>query len=93
MITNLPNYADIVDKIVEDKPSKLAHYPTKIDDLTLQKARKEIVLLLSACPITIDMILEQTDFDFPTIYTILLELELAGRITRLPGNKFTILYN
>jgi len=48
--------------------------------------------LLSSSPVTYESIADETNFSLPIIYTICLELELAGRVARHPGNKISLIY-
>ena len=54
--------------------------------------RVAIISLLSSSPVTYESIADETKFSLPVIYTICLELELAGRIARHPGNKISLIY-
>lgn len=54
--------------------------------------RDVIISLLSSSPVTYESIADETNFSLPVIYTICLELELAGRIIRHPGNKISLIY-
>lgn len=56
-------------------------------------ARKQVEQLLSIYPVTIDSVLHETKLSLPVLYTIILEMELAGRISRHPGNKVALVYN
>ena len=56
------------------------------------KDRKKIINLLSASEVTIDEIAAQSALELPILYTIFLELELAGKITRSAGNKISLIY-
>ncbi len=51
------------------------------------KQREDLLSLLDASEIEIDTLVEQTDFSTGEISVLLVELELAGKIERLPGNK------
>lgn len=62
--------------------------PAEVTDLM----RKKIISLLSATPITIDEIYNESELSFPIIYTIILELEIAGRIIKHPGNQISLNY-
>lgn len=57
------------------------------DDSDLNKARPQILSLLSPTPINIDELIRLTNHTPATVLTILLELELAGRIERHFGNR------
>lgn len=54
--------------------------------------RKKVILLLSSTPVTIELLSSETDLSLPIIYTICLELELAGKIARHVGNKISLIY-
>ena len=54
--------------------------------------RNVVVDLLSSFPVTYESIADETNFSLPMIYTICLELELAGRVARHPGNKISLIY-
>jgi predicted Rossmann fold nucleotide-binding protein DprA/Smf involved in DNA uptake len=68
--------------------------PLDIDyNLVNTPSRYSIISLLSGTPVDIDNLQKHTELPLSVIYTILLELELAGEIMRYPGNKFALLYN
>lgn len=56
------------------------------------KDRKLVIELLSASDTTIDLIAKESKLDLPILYTIFLELELAGKIIRSAGNKISLIY-
>jgi DNA processing protein len=67
--------------------------PLDIDyNLVNTPSRYSIISLLSGTPVDIDNLQKHTELPLSVIYTILLELELAGEIMRYPGNKFALLY-
>lgn len=51
------------------------------------KDRTDILSLLDGSPIEIDMLIRETGLPADVISVLLVELELAGQIERLPGNK------
>jgi DNA processing protein len=51
----------------------------------------QILELLSATAINIDVLIKETSLPLPILYTIILELELAGKIVRYPGNKVSLI--
>jgi len=57
----------------------------------LEHARAEIVKLLSPAPTTVDELIRQCQMSPAVVSTVLLELELAGRLERHPGNKVSII--
>lgn len=51
-----------------------------------------VIRLLSSSPVTFELLSNETKLPLPVIYTICLELELAGRIARHVGNKISLIY-
>ncbi|MBR4127473.1 MAG: DNA-protecting protein DprA, partial [Alphaproteobacteria bacterium] len=51
------------------------------------KNRKELLCLLDGSPVEIDMLIRETGLPADVISVLLVELELAGQLERLPGNK------
>jgi DNA processing protein len=54
-------------------------------------ASKEVLALLGPVPLQVDEIIRQCHLSPPVVALILLELELAGRIERHPGNRIATL--
>jgi DNA processing protein len=54
--------------------------------------RQTVVDLLSSTPTSLTLIVEATGFPLQLIHLIILELELAGRIARMPGNMISLIY-
>ncbi len=61
-----------------------------LDEKELNKARKELSQLLSPSPVDMDMLLRELDCSLGILSHLLLELDLAGRLVRHPGNKFSV---
>ncbi|WP_335684828.1 DNA-processing protein DprA [Sneathiella sp.] len=85
-------------KYVRIRPLKEPDIPTQsfghsglADEQEANMARPHLISLLSPTPIEIDELIRQTDWHPATILTILLELELAGRIERHIGNRVSII--
>jgi DNA processing protein len=57
----------------------------------LEAARRRILDLLSPAPLPVDELVRQCQLSPALVVTVLLELELAGRIERQPGNQVTLL--
>ena len=73
-----------------DQPLLPLFDPVPPDEAELQSARPDIVNFLSATPIEIDEIIRLSGQPPALVLTILLELELAGRIERHFGNRVSI---
>lgn len=61
-----------------------------IDENELDKARIEVRNLLNASPIDINEVIKMLNFAPQIILTIVLELELAGKVERIKGNKIAL---
>ena len=57
----------------------------------IDMARRDIPRLLSASPIAVDELALHCQFSASVIIAVLMELELAGRIETLPGNRIGLL--
>lgn len=58
-----------------------------INEAELAKARSLVVEKLGPSAVSVDELIEQCHTSAPVVLTILLELELAGRLKRTSGNK------
>lgn len=88
---HLPSEDDLANRMMEIQENSFAQ--VKIDyDLLTQEARNQVVEALSSTPISVENLLTEVKLPIPVVYTILLELELAGRITRHPGNRISLVY-
>ena len=57
----------------------------------LGSARARILEMLSPSPLPVDELIRECQMSPAIVVTVLLELELAGRIERLPGNQVALL--
>jgi len=57
----------------------------------MNELRTKILILLSPTPVAVDEIVRQCQLSPATVALVLLELELAGRLERHPGNQVSIL--
>lgn len=67
-------------------------YPS-VTDNELDQARQIILDCLSPQTTGVDELIRGTDLSSPIVNIILVELELAGRIERHPGNRVSLLYS
>jgi len=70
---------------MEDRPM------AEPSDAELASARHRIIEKLGFTPISVDELIEQCDVSTQSALTILLELELAGRLRRSAGNRVCLL--
>ncbi|MBL4614354.1 MAG: DNA-protecting protein DprA [Magnetovibrio sp.] len=61
------------------------------DENELNKAHTEIQEMLSPAPVTVDELVRNCQFSPATVSLVLLELELAGRLERHPGNRVSLI--
>jgi len=59
----------------------------RTDAATLARARREIPPLLGADPVAVDEIARRCQLSNAAVLAVLLEIELAGRVETLPGNR------
>jgi DNA processing protein len=96
IISNLSNYSSnqsktsLNDAINNDNNFK--QLDIKYLDQVTDEMRKQILLLLSAVPVHFSQLEIATNLPIQIIYAILLEFELAGKITRDIGNHISLIY-
>lgn len=56
-----------------------------------EDVRERLYSLLSSAPVTVDELVDECHVSHQEAATALLELELAGRVQRLPGNRVAVL--
>jgi DNA processing protein len=61
------------------------------DEGELDRARASVLALLSPSPLPVDELVRQCQLSPAIVVTVLLELELAGRLDRQPGNQVALL--
>lgn len=60
------------------------------DDDAPGDARETVTALLGSSPVPVDLLVWQSRLTLAMVATILLELELAGRLERQPGNRVSL---
>jgi DNA processing protein len=63
----------------------------RIDDQTLDHTRDEVLSCLSHTPVAVDEIVRSAGLPAAAVQIVILELELAGRIQRLPGHRVSLI--
>lgn len=63
----------------------------RIDDQTLDRVRDEMLACLSHTPVSVDEIIRSAVLPAPAVQIVILEMELAGRIQRLPGHRVALI--
>ena len=62
-----------------------------VDEDTVSTARLDIVERLGPTPVSVNALIRDTDNPPAAVWTVLLELELAGRLERLPGTMVALI--
>jgi len=65
--------------------------PPRVEEDDVERARVALEELLSPTPVGLDDLARETGLPHPAILTALLELELAGRVERTPGNRVALI--
>jgi DNA processing protein len=93
VLSNLPNFKleKFSSSFEESNDNKYIATIQNISDISLS-ARAEILGLLSNVPIEIEVIAKYAQMPLSLVYLIIVELELAGKIFRHPGNKVSLQY-
>lgn len=63
----------------------------RIDDQTLERVRDEVLACLSHTPVSVDEIIRSAALPPAAVQIVVLELELGGRIQRLPGHRIALI--
>lgn len=71
-------------------PAASAESPVESD---ISAARAELEVHLGATPVKVDELYRHCQISAPVLRIALLEMELAGRLERLPGNRVSLLFN
>ena len=97
LIQNIEDILDVLNPIFSSplaEPNPLSfqqkHPPTP-DERETDKARVELQEMLSPSPVTVDELVRNCQFSPATVSLVLLELELAGRLERHPGNRVSLI--
>jgi DNA processing protein len=64
--------------------------PMPSADAEVEDARKLVLDALSPTPVAVDELVRDCQVSLPVVMTILLELELAGRLERQPGQRVSL---
>lgn len=62
-----------------------------LDDQTLARTRAEVLACLSHTPVSVDEVIRSAGLPAAAVQIVILEMELAGRAQRLPGQRVTLI--
>lgn len=92
LLQNLPDFNNNSLTLFDKSKDQIDFSEIKIDYTLLNEQNRRLIKeTLSSTPVEFDDIIKETELPIQVIYTILLELELAGLIMRHPGNKFSLI--
>lgn len=74
-----------------ERPARASPAPTAADDADTETADR-LLALLGATPVAVDELIRECQLSPATVRALLLEAELAGRVERHPGDRFTIIF-
>ncbi|MBF0324650.1 DNA processing protein DprA [Magnetospirillum moscoviense] len=78
--------------LAEGRKVSFAAIPSAIpDESELAHARNLLLESLGPSPVTVDLLIRECQLSASVVSLVLLELELAGRLERLPGNQVALL--
>jgi DNA processing protein len=89
VIKNFPKNLEF--NFEEKKPTNFAT-SNSFNKQELDEARKVIIKQLSPSPTAIDEIIKVNGLPVPIVLTVILELELAGKLERHNGNRVSLLF-
>ncbi len=64
---------------------------TSKDDDMIDDNRASLIKLLNTAPVAVDELVRNCQFSIASVMAVLLELELAGRLERHPGNRVSLI--
>ena len=76
--------------IVRPPPEPAPPAPVEAEDAVDDRARDLVADRLAHTPLTVDELVRECQLSAASVQTILLELELAGRVLRQPGNRVSL---
>jgi DNA processing protein len=91
--------ADVIDALKAMRPPLLGEPPApemgtqpvgEQQESEVEPARRRVMELLGPVAVTVDELFRECQVSPPVVLTVLLELELAGRLERHPGNKVSL---
>lgn len=92
ILSNINFGLNIVNNAEEERRKFIAASLQPPEEDALSSARPIIIEALGSTPISVDELIVASEFSANIVLTILLELELAGRLERHSGNKVAMIY-
>ena len=97
IVANLPHFTKVGEKSqCRAKDSAENNYfkglDIKYENQVTNNMRDKVKQSLSATPVDFDSLHHETELPLKIICMIILELELAGKVVRYPGNRISLIY-
>lgn len=89
ILQNIRDYSATRQTLSEGSQS--SWQPADLSENEVEEVRDIILQNLSSTPVTVDELVRNCHLTIPAAQIVLLELELAGRIQRLPANRIVLL--
>jgi DNA processing protein len=74
-----------------NEPFQASWEPEILSENDGEEVRDRILQNLSSTPVAVDELVRSCHLTIPAVQMVLLELEIAGRVQRLPGNRIVLL--
>ncbi len=94
LVTSAEEIFSILENYAVEEPNMplfVSQPIAKIDESSLDEARPRLMGILSPTPTPVDEAIRLCNLPSPIVWALLLELELAGKICRLPGNQVALI--
>lgn len=78
--------------LAESNGNAFAADPAPVDQVTREQIRQTIYDNLSPTPVLVDEVVRACHLSTHMVQTVLLEMELAGHVQRLPGNRIALIF-
>jgi len=96
LVTSAEDILDTLSQLsqfkLKDTPQEKAYHPAPVSESLLTDARQKILDNLGPDPVSVDSIITETGLEARVVNIILVELSLAGRLDRHPGNRVSMIY-
>ncbi len=89
----ISNISQVEEQINRERVNEDGDEYKNIQHEVTDTQRQDIIGLLSYNPVDINLIIASTEVPLPVIQIVLIELELAGRLVRMHGNKIALKYS
>ncbi|MCY1248334.1 DprA winged helix domain protein [compost metagenome] len=87
----MPDGSTVPNPIQTDLPNQLDEEPAVLQPITTDMERDLMVGALGPVPIDVDALVRHVGISAGSAQLILLELDLAGRLLRYPGNQVALM--